>query len=66
MTNLVAILIMTNVVRVACPCGWCNDRLGIAIPEHINRIGYDLKEVVTTNYLPVVIKKSASDAKGDK
>lgn len=55
MTNLVAILIVTNLVRVACPCGWCTN--GVVIPEHVNRIGYDLRYEVTTNYLPIVQKE---------
>jgi len=52
-TNLVAILVMTNLVSVPCKCGWC-DKNGVRIAEHVNRIGYDLKREVTTNYLPVV------------
>jgi len=52
MTNLVAILVVTNLVRVSCPCGYCHH--SIVVPEHVNRLGYDLRLVVTTNYLPVV------------
>lgn len=54
MTNLVAILITTNIVRVACTCGFCNANTGVVVPEHVNSIGHDLQVVVSTNYLPVV------------
>ena len=62
MTNfLVAVLITTNLVSHPCSggvpgekCKWCNPELGLAVPEHMNRIGYDMDWVVTTQYLPVV------------
>ena len=55
MTNLVAILIVTNLVRIACTCGYCHGN--IVVPEHVNSIGHDLKYVVSTNYLPVITVK---------
>lgn len=53
MTNLVALLIVTNLVSVQCKCGFCNGY--VVVPEHMNRVGYDLKEVVVTNRIPVVV-----------
>lgn len=49
MTNLVALLIVTNLVRVHCP--YCDTGSGFVYPvmhEH------QYERVVTTNYLPVV------------
>ena len=51
-----AVLISTNLVSQNCSCGFCNPSQGTAVPEHINRIGYDLRIEVTTNYLPVVYR----------
>ena len=67
---LLAVLITTNLVSHPCTggtpggkCEWCRqgqvDQFGfptcdVCIPEHINRIGYDMDWVVTTQYLPVV------------
>ena len=53
-TRLVAMLVTTNLVSVPCQCGFCRPEEGIAVLEHINRIGYDLKLEINTNYLPVV------------
>lgn len=50
MTNLVALLIVTNLVRVHCP--YCDTGSNIMYPvfhEH------QYEPVVTTNYLPVVV-----------
>ena len=59
--NYVAVFVTTNLVSVPCMggnengvCQWCNSEIGMRIPEHMNRIGYDLKVVVSTNYLPIV------------
>lgn len=49
MTNLVALLIVTNMVRANCP--YCDTGSGFVYPvfhEH------QYERVVTTNYLPVV------------
>ena len=62
MTNvLVAVLITTNLFGHPCTggtpggkCKWCNDEMGLRVPEHVNQIGYDMDWVVTTNYLPVI------------
>ena len=67
---LVAVLITTNLVSHPCTggtpggkCKWCQqgqvDQFGfpmcdMRVPEHVNRIGYDMDWVVTTNYLPVI------------
>lgn len=48
-------IVSTNLVHVPCTCGYCRPSEGIAVPEHINQIGYDLKVVVSTSYYPVVI-----------
>ena len=53
-TNLYTEIISTNLVSVPCPCGYCKPDQGIAVPEHINQIGFDLKVVVSTSYYPVV------------
>ena len=52
---LVARQVVTNLVRVACRCGVCDAERGIAVPEHMNVVGFDLAVVVQTNYLPVVL-----------
>ena len=52
--TLYAVLISTNIVAQPCPCGFCDNARGIRVPEHIGVIGYDLKLVVSTNYLPVL------------
>lgn len=52
--TLYAVLISTNIVSQPCPCGFCDNARGIRVPEHIGVIGYDLKLVVSTNYLPVL------------
>lgn len=57
-SNLYAEIISTNLVSVPCPCGFCKPDQGIAVPEHINQIGYDLKVVVSTSYYPIVIRPS--------
>lgn len=68
MTNiLVAVLITTNLVSHPCTggtpggvCKWCESENSnpygcvMRVPEHINRIGYDMDWVVTTNYIPVI------------
>ena len=62
MTNLlVAVLITTNLISHPCTggtpggkCQWCNPEYGAVVPEHMNRIGYDMDWVVTTQYLPVI------------
>lgn len=58
---LVAVLITTNLVSHPCTggtpggkCQWCRPEEGIAVPEHMNKIGYDMDWVVHTNYLPVI------------
>ena len=51
-----AVLISTNLVRQNCSCGFCDPSRGIAVPEHINQLGYDLRLQVSTNYLPVVYR----------
>ena len=62
-TDYVAVLITTNVVYVPCmggtpdgKCKWCRPEEGMRVPEHMNKIDYDLKIVVSTNYLPVILK----------
>ena len=57
-SNLYTEIISTNLVSVPCPCGFCKPDQGIAVPEHINQIGYDLKVVVSTSYYPIVIRPS--------
>ena len=52
--SLYAQLVSTNLVRIPCTCGYCRPSEGIAVPEHINQIGYDLKVQVSTSYYPVV------------
>lgn len=67
MTNMmVAVLITTNLMYHPCTggvpgsiCKWCDSEPSLygsvaKVPEHINRIGYDMDWVVTTNYLPVI------------
>lgn len=49
-----AVLVSTNLVPQNCSCGFCDPSRGIAVPEHINSIGHDLRIEVSTNYLPVV------------
>lgn len=49
-----AVLISTNLVSQPCSCGFCDPSRNIAVPEHINSIGHDLRIVVSTNYLPIV------------
>ena len=51
---LYAQLVSTNLVRKPCTCGYCRPFEGIAVPEHLNQIGYDLKVEVSTSYYPVV------------
>ena len=51
---LYAQLVSTNLVRIPCTCGYCRPSEGIAVPEHINQIGYDLKVEISTSYYPVV------------
>ena len=52
--TLFAELVTTNLVSVPCNCGHCRPSEGIVIPEHIGVVGYDLKVVVSTQYLPIV------------
>ena len=52
--NLAAVLVTTNLVSVPCNCGYCRPSEGIRVPEHIGVVGYDLKVVVSTQYLPIV------------
>ena len=52
--SLYAQLVSTNLVRIPCACGYCRPSEGIVVPEHLNKIGYDLKVVVSTSYCPVV------------
>ena len=49
-----AVLVSTNLVPQNCSCGFCDPSRGIAVPEHINSIGHDLRIEVSTNYLPVL------------
>ena len=49
-----AVLVSTNLVPQNCSCGFCDPSRGIAVPEHIGVIGYDLRIEVSTNYLPIV------------
>jgi hypothetical protein len=56
---IAARLVVTNLVHVPCRCGFCRPEEGVAVPEHLNRIGYDLAYEVSTNYLPVVIWEDA-------
>lgn len=51
-----AMLVTTNLVSVPCTCGYCRPAEGVRIPEHIGVVGYDLKVVVSTQYLPIVIR----------
>ena len=67
---LVAVLITSNLVAHPCTggvagqkCQYCSYDEGnefwngsVRIPEHFQRIGYDLDWVVQTNYLPVIEK----------
>lgn len=53
--RLYAQVISTNLVHVPCPCGFCRPSEGIAVPEHINQLGFDTKLVVSTSYYPIVI-----------
>lgn len=55
-TTQYAMLVTTNLVSVPCQCGFCHPEQGIVVPEHMNRIGYDMAVQVSTNYLPVIIK----------
>ena len=52
--EVAAILVTTNVIPQDCPCGFCDPSQGITVPEHINRIGYDLRIEIVTNYLHIV------------
>ena len=59
MNTLVAVLIITNLIYHPCSggtpggnCEWCHN--GIVVPEHMNRIGYDMDYVVKTQYLPII------------
>lgn len=54
--TLYAVLVSTNIVSQPCPCGFCDPSRNIAVPEHINSIGHDLRIEVSTNYLPIVHK----------
>ena len=54
--RLYAQLISTNLVRIPCTCGYCRPSEGIAVPEHVNALGYDTVLQVSTNYLPIVRK----------
>ena len=49
-----AVLVSTNLVPQNCSCGVCDPSRNIAVPEHINSIGHDLRIEVSTNYLPIV------------
>lgn len=49
-----AMLITTNLVHRLCPCGFCRPSEGIAVPEHINALGFDTFVEVSTNFLPIV------------
>ena len=51
-----AVLVSTNLVPQKCSCGVCDPSRNIAVPEHINSIGHDLRIEVSTNYLPIVHK----------
>ena len=53
-TGLCAVLVTTNMVSVPCNCGFCRPEDGIRVPEHINRLGYDLELRIETNYLHVI------------
>lgn len=55
--NLYAMVVETRLEPCRCECGYCDPERGIAVPEHVNRVGYDLKEVTVTNYWPVVRKE---------
>jgi len=54
--SLYAQLVSTNLVRKPCTCGYCRPSEGIAVPEHVNALGYDTVLQVSTNYLPIVRK----------
>ena len=56
LSNLFAVIVSTNLVRVPCTCGYCRPSEGIAVPEHVNALGYDTVLQVSTNYLPIVRK----------
>lgn len=64
--NLSAVLIQTNLYHRPCPCGFCRPSEGIAVPEHINAIGYDLVYKVSTNYLPLVVIPPTPPKKGSR
>ena len=54
MTNLVALLIVTNLVRAYCPhCDKVDPATGLGIMEPVVH-DHKWEKVVTTNYLPVV------------
>lgn len=52
--TLAAMLITTNLVHRPCSCGFCRPSEGIAVPEHINALGFDTFVEVSTNFLPIV------------
>lgn len=52
--TLAAMLITTNLIHRPCPCGFCRPSEGIAVPEHINALGFDTFVEVSTNFLPIV------------
>lgn len=54
--SLYAQLVSTNLVRIPCSCGYCRPSEGIAVPEHVNALGFDTILQVSTNYLPIVRK----------
>lgn len=49
-----AVLVSTNLVPQNCSCGFCDPSRNIAVPEHINSIGHDLRYEISTNFLPIV------------
>lgn len=51
-----ALLVTTNLVPQNCSCGICDPSRNIAVPEHINSIGHDLRIEASTNYLPLITK----------
>lgn len=59
-SNFAALLVSSNLVYRPCPCGFCKPSEGIAVPEHIGVIGYDLVWSVSTNLLPIVSLPSSN------
>lgn len=49
-----AMHITTNLVHRPCSCGFCRPSEGIAVPEHINALGFDTFVEVSTNFLQIV------------